>query len=486
MLSLAEIVTMIPGAQLHGDAAVRIRGVSTDSRSIAAGDLFVALQGERFDGHDYLAEVRRQGAAAALVARVPEDDIGLPCIVVAAPRTALGVLAARWRRRFTLPLVAVTGSNGKTTTKEMLAAIFVAVHGATDTLATLGNLNNDIGVPLTLLRLRSHHRAAVIEVGMNHPGETALLADMAAPTVTLITNAQREHQEFMQSVEAVAREHGLAILALAPDGTAVFPADDAHASIWWNAAGDRRVIEFSLRAANAPFSPFMAAINANITSVSADGFENVVHLHTPTGDIDVGLRAAGQHNARNAAAATAAALATGVPLAAVRSGLEAFAPVRGRLQKKQCAAGALLIDDTYNANPDSVRAAIDVLATLPAPRTLILGDMGEVGADGPAFHAEVGQYAARRAIDHLLAIGPLSHAACTAFGPAARHFTAAEPLSAAAAALAASGSVLVKGSRFMRMERVVAALEAAPVSASVSAPGNPATNSAVDGRQGNT
>ena len=460
MLTLKEIVDQIPGARLQGDAGLRMLGVSTDSRSIAPGELFVALDGERFDGHDYLPQVAQRGAVAALVSRLPEADVGLPLIVVDDTRRALGLLALGWRRRFELPVVAVTGSNGKTTTKEMIAAILSAAYGADDMLATQGNLNNDIGVPLTLLRLRSHHRAAVIELGMNHPGETAALADMTAPTVVLITNAQREHQEFMENVEAVAREHGLAILALPTKGTAVFASGEPYSSIWWNAAGDRRVLEFAVRASHAQFSPFLAAVSVTPGKPGEDRFETPLHLHTPLGDVHLTLRAAGQHNAHNAAAAAAAAVAAGIALEAIRQGLEQFTPVRGRMQKKACAAGALLIDDSYNANPDSVLAAIDVLATMAAPRCLILGDMGEVGAAGPAFHAEVGHHAAQRQIECLLCLGPLTQHACAAFGPGARHFTALDDLIAAALALSAAGTLLVKGSRFMRMERVVDALQA--------------------------
>ena len=478
MLTLAEIVAMLPGARVVGDAALRIDGVSTDSRTIAPGALFVALRGERFDGHDYLADVAQRGAAAALVARVPDQHAGLPLVVVPDTLAALGALAARWRARFNLPLVAVTGSNGKTTTKEMTAAIFVAAFGADQVLATAGNLNNDIGVPLTLLRLRAHHRAAVIELGMNHPGETEGLAAMAAPTITLITNAQREHQEFMQSVEAVAREHGLAVLALPATGVAVFPADDVHATLWWSAAGKRRVIDFALRAAGGPFSPFLAAVTASVGQGS-DAFETPVTLATPGGEVALTLRAAGLHNARNAAAATAAAIAADVPLAAIRAGLESFQPVKGRMQKKQCAAGAVLIDDTYNANPDSVLAAIDVLAGMPGPRTLVLGDMGEVGAAGPEFHAEVGAHAARRKIDRLLGLGTLARHAVDAAqgdGVLAMHCADIDQLIAAVHPHASAGTVLVKGSRFMRMERVVAALAPSTASAASAPPAEAAAH----------
>lgn len=458
MLTLNEAAGLIAGASVTGDGAVRFTGVSTDSRSVAAGELFVALQGDHFDGHDYLDQVATCGAVAALVSR-PVADCALPCIVVGDTRQALGTLAAGWRRRFKLPVIAVTGSNGKTTTKEMIAAICEAAFGADGTLATRGNLNNDIGVPLTLLRLRVQHRVAVIELGMNHPGETEHLAQMAAPGITLITNAQREHQEFMQNVEAVAREHGLAILALPADGIAVFPSDDPWASLWWTAAGERQVIEFTLKATGATgFSPFSAAVSASIDGVGEDGFGTAVSLRTPLGNIPLTLQAAGAHNVRNAAAATAAALAARIPVEAIRQGLQAFVPVSGRMQKKRAAAGALLIDDTYNANPDSVLAAIDVLAASAGPRTLILGDMGEVGEEGPRFHAEVGHHAASRGIETFLALGSLTRHACDAFGGKACHFEDLAALLEVVRGLASEGTILVKGSRFMRMERVVEAL----------------------------
>ncbi len=470
MLSLHEAAAMLENAPIFGDAGVRFSGVSTDSRNVAAGELFVALKGERFDGHDYLEQVAARGAVAALVMYETVGSTPLPTIRVADTRVALGTLARQWRRRFQIPLIAVTGSNGKTTTKEMIAAILVAAYGSNACLATRGNLNNDIGVPLTLLRLRAAHRCAVIELGMNHPGETALLAALAAPTVTLITNAQREHQEFMQSVEAVAREHALAINALPANGTAVFPAEDVYASWWWKAAGDRGVIEFGLKRAVSPgqasFSPFQAAVTASVVGGNTQTFASSVEIQTPAGQVTVNLQAAGEHNVRNAAAAAAAALAAGVPLAAIATGLEAFVPVRGRMQKKHGPHGSLLIDDSYNANPDSVLAAIDVLVGTPGPHTLILGDMGEVGDAGPAFHAEVGRYAATHKVERLLCLGVLTRHTCAAFGSTAQHFDDIDALIENARAHSGAGTVLVKGSRFMGMERIVDALDATLVQGS--------------------
>jgi len=376
-----------------------------------------------------------------------------------------------------MPLVVVVGSNGKTTTKEMIAAIFSAAFGEADHCATRGNLNNDIGVPLTLLGLRTHHRAAVIELGMNHPGETARLAEIAQPSIALVVNAQREHQEFMRSVEAVADEHALAIAALSADGVAVFPADDAHADVWRRAAGARRVVDFVC----VTDRELTAGVASVVARAHLETHETVVHFDTPLGTVTARLAAAGLHNARNAAAAVAACIAAGavadIPLDAIRRGIEAFRPMRGRSQRFASPGGTIVIDDSYNANPDSMRAAIDLLATHAAPRLLILGDMGEVGGEGPRFHSEVGAYACQRGIESLYATGSASRETVAAFGDRGMHFDDAEALieaarawllareedgRRAAASSAAScsviASVLVKGSRFMRMERVVAAL----------------------------
>ncbi|WP_179404928.1 UDP-N-acetylmuramoyl-tripeptide--D-alanyl-D-alanine ligase [Burkholderia guangdongensis] len=460
MLTLGDAARLIPGATVHGDAGVEFARVSTDSRTAGPGDLFVALKGERFDAHDFLADVAARGAAAALVSHRPAG-VALPVIEAADTRIALGALAHGWRARFALPLVAVTGSNGKTTVKEMIASIFAAAVGVDARLATAGNFNNDIGLPLTLLRLTAAHRLAVIELGMNHPGETDVLARLAAPTVALVNNAQREHQEFMATVEAVALEHASVIHALAPDGAAVFPADDAYASIWRVAATGNRIVDFALHD-DARQTP--AAVTGRL-----DG--GALAIDTPAGGITVRLSALGEHNARNALAASAAAIAAGVAPSAIKAGLEAFEPVKGRLQVKRASvgslAGATVVDDTYNANPDSMRAAIDVLAAQPAPRVLVIGDMGEVGDEGPAFHREIGAYARERGIDALFALGDASRDACAAYGAqghGARHFSDVDALVAAlqAAGFGAQATVLVKGSRYMKMERVVNALTNQP------------------------
>lgn len=458
MTNLQQAAGWMAGARVVGDASRTFTRVHTDSRTVAPGDLFVALQGERFDAHDFLADVVARGAAAVLVSR--ETGLDVPAIVVPDTRIGLGELGAGWRRRFTLPTVAVTGSNGKTTVKEMIAAIFAAAVGEPDRLATGGNLNNDIGLPLTVLRLRAHHKLAVLELGMNHPGETVYLAGIAQPTVAVITNAQREHQEFMVSVEAVAHEHASALAALPDDGVAVFPLDaesgGAHAQIWRQAAAGRRVMAFGTDPS--------ADVRA---TVSLDDGVQVLHVTAPGQTFDLRLQLLGAHNVRNALAATACALAAGVDVAAIQAGIAGFTAVKGRLQVKHTAAGTVLIDDTYNANPDSMRAAIDVLAGFAAPRLLVLGDMGEVGNQGPAFHAEIGDYARTRGIEALWATGQLALHAVQAYGPAGRHFDKAEDLAQALGedkegTVAGASAVLVKGSRFMRMERMVDALVATP------------------------
>jgi UDP-N-acetylmuramoyl-tripeptide--D-alanyl-D-alanine ligase len=350
----------------------------------------------------------------------------------------------------------VTGSNGKTTVTQMVASI-LRVYAPQDTsLATRGNFNNDIGVPLTLLRMRAHHRIAVVELGMNHVGEIATLAAMAAPTVALVNNAQREHLEFMQTVEAVAHENGSVLAALPAHGVAVYPMDDAYSGVWTEIAGARRQVQFALagRASSDTLHCDSVVWHNGAWVVAASGMGATLHFR---------LGIAGRHNVKNALAAAACALAAGVPAAAVALGLEAFEPVKGRSRALVVQNGdrtLTLVDDSYNANPDSVRAAIDVLADLPAPRLLVLGDMGEVGSQGAEFHAEAGTHAAASGIEHVFALGELARHAVLQV-PGAQHFGSVDVLNEAVLAeLPRVSSVLVKGSRFMRMERVVEAVVA--------------------------
>ena len=454
MMTLAQafgwISARIPQAQLVGaDAgALPMVRIHTDTRTLAPGDLFVALKGERFDANAFLSQAREAGAVAAIAHR-GLLDAGLHGVTVPDTLAALGALAAGWRSQFSLPLIGVTGSNGKTTVTQMIASILRA-HAGEAAWATQGNLNNAIGVPHTLLGLRSAHRIAVVELGMNHPGEIAQLADMARPTVALVNNAQREHLEFMHTVQAVAEENGAVLAALPADGVAVFPHDDAYTPLWRRLAGARRCLSFG-----------SAGADVQATQAHWQGDAWQVRMHTPQGDLACALHIAGQHNVRNALAATACALAAGVPLAAIAQGLSAFVPVKGRSRALAVAQGTrqiTVVDDSYNANPDSVRAAIDVLAALPGPRLLVLGDMGEVGAQGPQFHAEAGQHAQACGIEHLFALGAQCAHAAAAFA-GARHFDNMAQLQAAVReALPTVGSVLVKGSRFMKMEQVLEAI----------------------------
>ncbi|WP_311222073.1 MULTISPECIES: UDP-N-acetylmuramoyl-tripeptide--D-alanyl-D-alanine ligase [unclassified Acidovorax] len=455
MLSLQQAFALlagrVPDARLVGDGATPLLRVHTDTRTLGNGDLFVALKGERFDANAFLADARSAGAAAA-VAHGGLQAAGLAGIEVPDTLKALGALSAGWRAQWALPLIGVTGSNGKTTVTQMAAAVLRAWQGDA-AFATQGNFNNDIGVPLMLLRLRASHRAAVIELGMNHPGEIAYLADIARPTVALVNNAQREHLEFMHTVEAVARENGSVLAALPADGVAVFPADDVYTSLWQSLAGGRRCITFG-------------GESGDVRCTAADWAHGAwrVRIDTPQGSLDTRLHIAGRHNVTNALAVTACAIAAGVPLAAIADGLAAFVPVNGRSRAFSLDQGGrtvTVVDDTYNANPDSMQAAIDVLAELPGPRLLVLGDMGEVGDDGPRFHAEAGEHARLRGIEQVFALGAQSMHAARAHGPAAQHFDDMASLQAAVhKALPTVGSVLVKGSRFMKMEQVVQALEA--------------------------
>jgi UDP-N-acetylmuramoyl-tripeptide--D-alanyl-D-alanine ligase len=430
---------------------VHFARVVTDTRKLAPGDLFVALPGERFDGHDFVPAAFERGAVAALVAEKRATAIGGNLIAVPDPHRALLALASYWRRQFGIPVIVIVGSNGKTTVKEMLASILRAHFGASHVLATEGNLNNAIGLPLTLLGLRNMHRVAAIELGMNHRGETAELAAVAQPTVALVNNAQREHQEFMRTVGEVAAEHGDLIRALPPGGIAILNADDAFVDVWREAVRQRvgaGAVEFGL--------DHPAAVRARFNPSSTG---STLTLSTPAGEATLELAVPGRHTVANALAAATAALSIGVSLEAVVRGLEAFRAVPGRLAAIRAASGAAIIDDTYNANPDSVRAAVDVLGAAPSPKWLVLGDMGEVGAEGPAFHREVGAFARAAGIDRLLTTGALAAEAGAAFGEGADHFATVDALTRHVVANAGPEvTVLVKGSRFMQMERVVAAL----------------------------
>lgn len=450
-LMLSELLVSINHAQLIGEAA--LTGISTDSRQIKAGDLFIALRGEHFDAHDFLAAVAQEGKAAAVVACQVPDGFPLPAILVPDTLIALGDIARMWRNKFSIPVIGVAGSNGKTTVKSMIASIFSSMVPENQFLATKGNLNNEIGVPLTVMQLEQGHRYAVIEMGMNHPGEMAYLNSIACPTVGLVNNAQREHQEFMQSVQAVAEENAEVLKHLPAQGTAVFPADDDYSLLW------RRIVEETSRCKILSFGLHESADVFGSIKLDALGCDMTVFIGGQS--CQLRLSVAGQHNALNALAAAACCYSVGIPLEVIKSGLEKFSPVAGRLQRKMAINGATIIDDTYNANPDSVRAAIGVLAQCQGKRLLVLGDMGEVGEQGVAYHQEVGAYARDCGVDQLMTLGELVQHACNAFGPAATHYDSVENLIAALTEQFSAGdaknfTMLIKGSRFMKMERVVA------------------------------
>ncbi len=463
MMNLQQVAQWLLPAQMQladTDASqVRVMRVHTDTRTIEPGDLFVALHGERFDANDFLQEAKQKGAVAAICqgdsAAAKLTEAGLPGWVVPDTKLALAQLATLWRAQFKLPLIAVTGSNGKTTVTQMIASILRAWQGDAS-LATQGNLNNDIGVPLTLLRLRPHHQVAVVELGMNHPGEIATLAAIAQPTVALVNNAQREHLEFMATVEAVAQENGSIIDALPANGTAVFPQDDAFSPLWTSMAGARQQLTFATDATHAP--------SLHVTQAIWMDAAWQVSAATPAGALCYPLHIAGAHNVKNSLAAAACALAAGVPFSAIAQGLADFEPVKGRsraLRLDHQGRVITLVDDTYNANPDSVRAAIEVLAALPGPRLLVLGDMGEVGNQGPQFHREALQLAQDNHIENVLVTGVASSQAAMTFESIEVRTDMVELQAAALAILPQVASVLVKGSRFMKMERVVDALCAA-------------------------
>ncbi|MDD5299628.1 MAG: UDP-N-acetylmuramoyl-tripeptide--D-alanyl-D-alanine ligase [Gallionella sp.] len=447
------------GARLIG-ADVRFAAVSSDSRKIRPGDLFIALRGEKFDGYEFVAGAVQDGAVAALVnadsyAAHPSIAPSPPLLVVEDTRLALGQLAAYWRRQFDIPLVAITGSNGKTTVKEMLAGILRIAAGKEDgVLATQGNFNNDIGMPLTLLQLNAQHRYAVIEMGMNHPGEIDYLTHIACPDVALINNASGAHLEGLGSVEAVAQAKGEIFAGLKPQGTALINADDSYAPLWRALAGSHTLLEFGLgdRCAQADVSGQWQPQGAGLH----------LDVQTPSGNFSADLQVPGAHNARNALAAIAAAVALNVPLETIAAGLEKFGGVAGRLQRKAALHGAVVIDDTYNANPASMRAAIGVLAQAgvenpSSKRVLVMGDMGELGDNAAVLHAEIGTEARYAGVRKLYALGALSSNAVRAFGCGAQHFERIEDLlEALEGELDEDTTVLVKGSRFMKMERVVA------------------------------
>jgi UDP-N-acetylmuramoyl-tripeptide--D-alanyl-D-alanine ligase len=422
--------------------------VNSDTRTLSAGQLYFALRGERFDGNQFLSSAAAAGAVAAVIDR-PVANPPLPVIEVEDGQRALTRAAGGWRAQFAAPVVGVAGSNGKTTVKGMTAAI-LAQSG--QCLATQGNLNNHIGVPLTLLRLTGVERSAVIEIGANHPGEVAALVAIVRPTVGLITNAGAEHLEGFGDLDGVARAEGELVAGLAPSAVAVINADDPYAGLW----RDMTKAAVSTFGIDAPADFRAVQLDERLTDA---GFRTSFTLQAPQGERAVTISLGGRHNVRNALAASAAAVAAGASLDDVAAGLAAMQPVGGRLQPARTKQGARLLDDSYNANPSSMRAGIDVLTAQPGEHWFVMGDMGELGDHARASHVEIGQYARARGVSRLFATGTLSTLAVEAFGTGASWFPDTEALARAVEAeLGAGVTLLVKGSRSNRLERVVAQL----------------------------
>lgn len=442
MMMLSEIAKAVGGTLLSDD--VRIQSVDTDSRRIQAGQLFVGIQGERFDGNTFALEALKLGAAAVMISDATQAVS--PAVLVTDTRLALGKLANHWRKQLHAPITAITGSNGKTTTKEMLNAILTAALGDSAAVhATQGNLNNDIGMPLTLLKARAQHQQIVLEMGMNHLGEIAYLSNIAQPNVAVINNAGTAHIGELGSRENIAKAKGEIFEGLADNGIAVINADDTFADYWRALNTSRNVITFALQHA------------ADVTATFSENEKSsLIKLTTPSGSVSFQLPILGVHNVYNALAASATAVALGIENPFIAQGLANFGGVHGRLEYKQGLNDAMLIDDTYNANPDSMKAAIHVLAHLNTTRIFVMGDMGELGEDAVAMHAAVGAYAREHHVHHFITLGENSQHASKAFGSAAQHFTEVELLAKHVKTLMKHGvTVLVKGSRFMKMERVV-------------------------------
>jgi UDP-N-acetylmuramoyl-tripeptide--D-alanyl-D-alanine ligase len=447
---LSEIIRCA-GGQLAGNDR-EFSSVSTDTRTLKPGALFVALTGPTFDGHDFVATAAQNGAAAALVSRPVAAD--LPQVVVPDPLAALSTFAREWRRQFRIPVVGVTGSNGKTTTKELIGSILSQLG---PTLVTRGNLNNHIGVPLTLLELKPEHRYAVIEMGANHIGEIAHLASIAEPTIGIVTNAGAAHLEGFGSLQGVATGKGEMFQSLPALGVAVINADDQFAPVWRDLSSADRILTFGFEQP----ADFMAHKVREVSVVA--GFRSEFDLATPDGTVAATLPLAGLHNLRNALGAAAAACAAGASIEQIVVGLAAMKAVSGRLELKPAINGAYLVDDSYNANPSSLKAGLDALKSFSGARWLVLGEMKELGDASNELHAEVGRYARHSGIQRLLAVGEGARYSVEAFGPGAQWFADIDALIRdAKSSLTGGVAVLIKGSRANRLERVSAALSAWP------------------------
>jgi UDP-N-acetylmuramoyl-tripeptide--D-alanyl-D-alanine ligase len=452
MMTLNELSIAVSGQLVGATGVEYFEEISTDTRALRPGCVFFALRGEKFDAHDFVGEAVRAGATCVVVERLLPIEISQ--IQVRNSREALGLAAAHWRAKFQIPVIAVTGSNGKTTVTQMIAKILEEAVGGNRRLATQGNFNNDIGVPLTLFRLRQDHEFAVLELGMNHPGEIAYLSQIVKPTIAVVNNAQREHQEFMGSVEATAQENGQTLLTLSRSGVAIYPSTDECASIWREMAAKHARIEFDLENTGDITGEYSATPSGLTLDVSIPGDQRFT-AH---------LQVFGLHNAHNAMAAIAASHAAGIDILHIQNGLASFRPVKGRCVPSHSPGGATIFDDTYNANPDSVLAAIDLLANMDGTRILVLGDMGEVGDQAVEFHLEVGEYAAQQGLSHVLSYGDLSQHTSAAFNQQGKtangiHFSSVDDLIETLKTLSKPNvQILVKGSRFMKMEKIVEAI----------------------------
>jgi UDP-N-acetylmuramoyl-tripeptide--D-alanyl-D-alanine ligase len=443
MISLGLLETAgVLGAKLDG-RDLRYMGLSTDSRNVLPGSLFVAIEGENFDGHDFVEAAAEHGALAALISKARR--FSLPTIKVDDTIAALGKLAGHWRAQFKAPLIAITGSNGKTTVKEMLASILKRSYKV---LATKGNLNNEIGAPLTLAELDQTHEQIIIELGANHPGEIARLTRMSSPSVGLITACAPAHLEGFGSVEGVARAKGELFSEMPADACAVINADDAFAPLWTELAGERRKVRYGLDTDANVCGQWQPAESGGSLSIRSS-----------VGSFEVCIAFVGRHNGANALGAAAAAIAAGASMEDIRLGLESARPVSGRLEMKRGTDGAAIIDDSYNANPQSLKAGLEVLTSHTGQRWLVLGDMAELGSDAVDYHQQAGRMARELGVDRLYTVGKLSRLAAERFGANALHFDSKEALiEALRSALPIDATVLVKGSRSMAMERVVSAL----------------------------
>lgn len=462
-MKISQIKNFLPKAKILNlnDKDFEIKNFITDSRVVKEGDCFIALKGEKFDAHDFLYQVKEKKASICLVSDINKIPKDMPAILVENTLEAIQLLAKSWRifcSQHNLKYLAlVTGSNGKTTVKGMISEIFNSEVGEDFYLATNGNLNNEIGLPLTLLRLNLNHKLAVIELGMNHPGETKLLTEIANPEVVLINNAQREHQEFMHSVDEVSKEHGLAIVNANKLQTVVIPFESEYFEYWKNLSKSKNVISFGWNH------------KANIWGDYVNQEDNLSNVSINNKLLNIKLNILGKHNTLNAFAASAVAYSCGISEDSIRKGLENFQPVEGRMQTYKLSKNIYIINDAYNANPDSVMAAIDVLSSISKDKKsiMILGDMGEVGENGADFHKEIGDYARQKEIKELMTIGNLSKYSTISYlknnnnNPNGFHFDNIEKLSLVLSKKINDNdnlNILIKGSRFMRLERLLTAI----------------------------